>query len=107
MTLGIVLKKIRRTKQISQKEIIQALQTSKSTIYRFEKGGSIETDIYLKYCNYLGVDAGLPYLISEHEDLYQVFNQIAHNPYDYELFEMAFYSALLKTTKQAIQKFSK
>lgn len=37
MTLGKVLKRIRKTKQIPQKEIVKVLKISKSTVYRFEK----------------------------------------------------------------------
>ena len=41
MTLGKVLKRIRKTKQIPQKEIVKVLKISKSTVYQFEKGGNI------------------------------------------------------------------
>lgn len=79
LTLGKVLKRIRKTKQIPQKEIVKVLKISKSTVYRFEKGGNIDTNNYLKYCEYLGIDAGIPYFISNHDDFYRLFNRITRS----------------------------
>ena len=105
MTLGKVLKRIRKTKQIPQKEIVKVLKISKSTVYRFEKGGNIDTNNYLKYCEYLGIDAGIPYFISNHDDFYRLFNRITRSSFDYEVFELAFSKTLIKTAEQIFDNF--
>ena len=106
MTLGKVLKRIRKTKQIPQKEIVKVLKISKSTVYRFEKGGNIDTNNYLKYCEYLGIDAGIPYFISNHDDFYRLFNRITRSSFDYEVFELAFSKALIKTAEQIFYNYT-
>ena len=106
MTLGKVLKRIRKTKQIPQKEIVKVLKISKSTVYRFEKGGNIDTNNYLKYCEYLGIVAGIPYFISNHDDFYRLFNRITRSSFDYEVFELAFSKALIKTAEQIFDNYT-
>ena len=64
-----MLKRIRKTKQIPQKEIVKVLKISKSTVYRFEKGGNIDTNNYLKYCVYLEVFPCIPLIICNNDKL--------------------------------------
>ena len=85
MTLGKVLKRIRKTKQIPQKEIVKVLKISKSTVYRFEKGGNIDTNNY---------------------DFYRLFNRITRSSFDYEVFELAFSKALIKTAEQIFDNYT-
>ena len=76
MTLGKVLKRIRKTKQIPQKEIVKVLKISKSTVYRFEKGGNIDTNNYLKYCVYLEVFPYIPLIICNNDKLLLLYHKI-------------------------------
>ena len=82
------------------------LKCCKSTVYRFEKGGNIDTNNYLKYCEYLGIDAGIPYFISNHDDFYRLFNRITRSSFDYEVFELAFSKALIKTAEQIFDNYT-
>ena len=106
MTLGKVLKRIRKTKQIPQKEIVKVLKISKSTVYRFEKGGNIDTNNYLKYCEYLGIDAGIPYFISNHDDFYRLPIIIELGNMFLPCFILAFSKALIKTAEQIFDNYT-
>ena len=41
MSVGLILKQIRKLKNISQKDIAEILYVSVSSIYRFENGGKV------------------------------------------------------------------
>ena len=46
MSVGLILKQIRKLKNISQKDIAEILNVSISSIYRFENGGKISFDVF-------------------------------------------------------------
>lgn len=77
MSIGLILKQIRKLKHISQKDIAEILNVSISSIYyRFENGGKISFDNYLKYCRYLEVFPYIPLIICNNDKLLLLYHKI-------------------------------
>ena len=76
MSVGLILKQIRKLKNISQKDIAEILNVSVSSIYRFENGGKISFDNYLKYCVYLEVFPYIPLIICNNDKLLLLYHKI-------------------------------
>lgn len=88
MPVGLILKQLRKSKNISQKKIAEILNLSISSVYRFENGGQISYDNYLKYCKYLGVFPYVPLIICSNDKVLLLYNKIKKTILDQDMFEM-------------------
>ena len=82
MSIGLVLKQLRRSKNISQSKIAKMLDLSLSSIYRFENGGQISFDNYLKYCKYLEISPYIPLIICSDDKILLLYNKICQSILD-------------------------
>lgn len=88
MSVGLILKQIRKSKKISQKNIAKILNVSVSSIYRFENGGQISFENYLKYCMCLGVFPYIPLIIYNSDKMLLLYNKIKNSALNKDLKEM-------------------
>lgn len=82
MSVGLILKQLRRSKNISQRKIAEMLDLSLSSLYRFENGGQISFDNYLKYCKYLEVSPYIPLIIYNNDKMLLLYNRICQSILD-------------------------
>lgn len=82
MTIGFILKCLREAKKISQKQLAKTLNISISSIYRFENGGKINFDDYLKYCTCLNILPYIPVIIHNNNKIRQLFNECNNEKFD-------------------------
>lgn len=101
MPVGLILKQIRKSKNISQKEIAEILNLSVSSVYRFENGGQISYDNYLKYCRYLGIFPYIPLIICSNDKVLLLYNKINQTVLDKDMFEVIL-SILIQELNQGI-----
>ncbi|MFQ8706040.1 MAG: helix-turn-helix domain-containing protein [Thomasclavelia sp.] len=85
MSVGLILKQLRRLKNISQGEIAEMLGLSLSSIYRFENGGQISYDNYLKYCKCIGVSPYIPIIICSNDKMLLLYNRICQTILDKDM----------------------
>ncbi len=88
MPVGLVLKQIRKSKNISQKKIAEILNLSVSSVYRFENGGQISYDNYLKYCKCLGIFPYIPLIICSNDKVLLLYDKINQAILDKDMFEV-------------------
>lgn len=88
MSVGLILKQIRKAKNISQLKIAEILGLSISSIYRFENGGQISYDNYLKYCRYLGVLPYIPLIICNDDKVSLLYCKIMKSNLSREMTEL-------------------
>lgn len=103
MSVGLILKQLRKSKNISQKEVSQILNLSLSSIYRFENGGQISYYNYLKYCKYLGIGPYVPIIICSNDKMLLLYNKICQTILDKEMFE-AVLIILVQALNQGIEE---
>lgn len=101
MPVGLILKQIRKSKNISQKKIAEILNLSVSSVYRFENGGQISYDNYLKYCRYLGVSPYVPLIICSNDKVLLLYNKINQAVLDKDMLEVIL-SILIQELNQGI-----
>ena len=58
------------------------LDLSLSSIYRFENGGQISFDNYLKYCKYLEISPYIPLIICSDDNILLLYNKICQSILD-------------------------
>lgn len=88
MSVGLILKQLRRSKNISQSKIAEMLDLSLSSIYRFENGGQISYDNYLKYCKCLEVSPYIPLIIYSNDKMLLLYNRICQSILDKDIRDM-------------------
>ncbi|WP_455682937.1 helix-turn-helix domain-containing protein [Thomasclavelia sp.] len=88
MSVGLILKQLRRSKNISQRKIAEMLELSLSSIYRFENGGQISYDNYLKYCEYLEISPYIPLIICSNDKMLLLYNRICQSILDKNIRDM-------------------
>ena len=88
MSVGLILKQIRKSKNITQNEIAEVLHLSVSSIYRFERGGNFSYEDYIKYCKYLDVSPYVPIIICNNDKMLLLYNDICQTFNDKEMFDV-------------------
>lgn len=64
------------------------LELSLSSIYRFENGGQISYDNYLKYCEYLEISPYIPLIICSNDKMLLLYNRICQSILDKNIRDM-------------------
>lgn len=105
LTVGFVLKQIRKAKNISQKEIAEKLDLSSSSIYRFEKGGDLSFNKYLEYCKYLEIGSDIPLTICNNDKALHLYERICLSGSEKEMFETIFFVLFIHNLNQNIDNY--
>lgn len=74
---------------------------SVSSVYRFENGGQISYDNYLKYCRYLEVSPYVPLIICSNDKVLLLYNKINQAVLDKDMLEVIL-SILIQELNQGI-----
>ena len=89
------------------KKIAEILNLSISSVYRFENGGQISYENYLKYCKYLGVFPYVPLIICSNDKVLLLYNKINQIVLDKDTFEMILLMLIQELTQGVTEQAEK
>ena len=78
-----------------------------SSVYRFENGGQISYENYLKYCKYLGIFPYVPIIICSNDKVLLLYNKINQIVLDKDIFEMVLLMLIQELTQGVTEQVEK